>query len=83
MQTTQHKPADFLEVGKPYAMFTSGSNQIRQAIIEDHIIVDRGFTATSIYMVNSNGDKFMIVRPAKYDFSDSKGNRYTFVEVSE
>lgn len=83
MQSNTPKPADLLEVGETYAMFTSGSNEIRQATIEDHIIVDRGFTCASIYMVQANGEKFMVVRPKKHEFSDSKGKRYTFMEVTK
>jgi len=56
---------------------------LRQATIEDHIIVDRGFTCASIYMVQANGEKFMVVRPKKHEFSDSKGKRYTFMEVTK
>jgi hypothetical protein len=78
----QHTPADLLTIGENYNMFTSGSNEIRTARVEDHICVDRGFHSTSIYLINpSIGDKFMVYRPKKETFLDTKGTNYTFLEL--
>ena len=83
MQKTAHKPVDLLSVGDNYTMFTSGSNEIRTAKVEDHICVDRGFHSTSIYLINpSIGDKFMVYRPKKETFLDTKGTNYTFLELA-
>ena len=84
MQTTHElKPADFLEVGETYTMFKP-DNSISTILVKDHIVVDRGFTAASIYLIETkSGSCFMVVRKKKNEFLDTNGNAFAFMPSEE
>jgi hypothetical protein len=81
MQMT-HAPklADFLKSGKPTTCLNPITS-ICHAKVKDHIVVDRGFTAVSIYLlVPSAGETFMVMRKGKNEFIDTNGNEYSFIK---
>lgn len=84
MQTTcTPKLADFLEVGETYTMFKP-DNSISTILVKDHIVVDRGFTAASIYLIETkSGNCFMVVRKKKNEFLDTAGNAFAFIPKGE
>ena len=84
MQTTHApKPADFLQVGETYTMFAP-DNSIKTILVKDHIVVDRGFTAASIYLIETkSGNCFMVVRKKKNEFLDTNGNAFAFMPSGE
>jgi hypothetical protein len=84
MQNTRTpKLADFLEVGETYTMFKP-DNSISTILVKDHIVVDRGFTAASIYLIETkSGNCFMVVRKKKNEFLDTTGNAFAFISKGE